>query len=117
MAQDFVRPASSTWDEIANSSGSVEEMRERMKAKLAADGFIQRERGYEVGSDTLTDAAKNAAPAFVPSADAAPSTPRRETCIRVVFPGGNDQYEICGVSEEELDEKERRIRAMYARKP
>jgi hypothetical protein len=63
MSQDFVRPASPAWDKIADESTNVEELRERMKAKLVADGFVVRERGYEIGSDVLTHEAENAAPA------------------------------------------------------
>jgi hypothetical protein len=91
-------------------------MREKMKSKLAADGFITRERGYEIGSDTLTDAAKAAAPAASLASPDAPSTPRRETAYRVTYPGGNDRIELCGVSEEELDAREQAIRAAYTRK-
>jgi hypothetical protein len=35
------------------------------------------------------------------------------THIRFVYPSGNDRYEITGASEEELDEKQRRIEALY----
>jgi len=34
-------------------------------------------------------------------------------CFRVLYPHGNDRYEIYGVSEEELDRKEKHLRAMY----
>jgi hypothetical protein len=114
-ATDFTRSASSALTASIEGASSAEEIRELCKSQLVADGVLDRERGNGYG-DTLTKEAENAVPAFTPSDTAVPSAPRRETCIRVIFPGGNDQYEICGVSEEELDAKEAKIRAMYARK-
>jgi hypothetical protein len=36
-----------------------------------------------------------------------------QTHIRVVYPSGNNRFEVYGASEAELDEKERQIRAMF----
>jgi hypothetical protein len=111
MSQDFVRPASPAWTALVENSSSVEEMREAMKAKLAADGFILRERGYEVGSDTLTREAEDAAFAASPASPDAP--PLRDTCIRVLYLRGNSRFEIVGPSEENLDDQEAKLRALY----
>jgi hypothetical protein len=115
MSENFTRPASAALIASIENSSSTEEIRELCKSKLVADGIIERERGNGYG-DTLTKEAESTTPAFLPSADAALSTPRHETCWRAVYPGGNDRYEICGVSEAELDARETRIRAMNARK-
>jgi hypothetical protein len=115
MPESFVRPASPAWTVLVENSSSVEEMREKMKAKLAADGFVLRQRGYEIGSDVLTNDAIAAVSAVVPSEAGVPSE-RRETCVRNIYPGSNDHYTIFGASEAELDSKEQAIRAMYSGK-
>ena len=100
-ATDFTSPPSEKWNEIVNSSETVEEMRERMLAFQVASGLISRERGNGYGNQ-LTKEAENAVPAFVPSEAAAPSE-RRETFLQVVYPGGNSRFEVAAVSQEELD--------------
>jgi hypothetical protein len=45
-------------------------MRERMKAKLVADGFIEVERGYEYGG-TITHEAEMATPSPAPESPSA----------------------------------------------
>ena len=117
MSEDFTRPGSPAWTALVENSSSVEEMREKMKSKLAADGFIQRERGYEIGSDTLTREAENAVPANSSgvSAAAAPSE-RRETFLQVVYPGGNSRFEVAAVSQEELDARVAQVYAMFGGK-
>jgi len=39
-----------------------------------------------------------------------------DTCIRVVYPGGNTRCEIYGTSEEALDAQETKLRAMFGQR-
>lgn len=42
-----------------------------------------------------------------------PADPAQDTCMRVIFPRGNNRVELYASSEEELDQKERQIRALF----
>jgi hypothetical protein len=120
-AQDFTRSASSALTESIANSSSAEEIRELCKSALVKDGVIVRERGSGY-DDVLTKEAENAVPANPSSAPAAAASSTtgavsyRDVAFRVIYPGGNDRYELAGASEEELDLKEAKIRAMYAGK-
>jgi hypothetical protein len=47
-------------------------------------------------------------------ATAAPSSPIVEpTCVRVIYPHSNSRFELVGISEEDLDRQEQKIRALY----
>jgi hypothetical protein len=112
-ATDFTSPPSEKWREIVEGSSSVEEMRSRMKKFQAANGIIEIERGFEYGGK-LTKEAEDAVSAAVPSEAAAPSQ-RRDTCIRVLYLGGDSKFEIVGPDENSLDMQEEKLRALYRR--
>ena len=66
--------------------------------------------------DVLEACRKFVAPAAEPepsTALPAPSAPAQANCIRVIYPSGNARFEIYGVSEDDLDAQEKRIREMY----
>ena len=44
-----------------------------------------------------------------------PVDPAQETCTRVVYPHGNDRYQIYGASEAILDQKESALRRMFSK--
>jgi hypothetical protein len=115
MPENFVRPGDAEWDRIAAEATNVEQLREAMKQRLQKDGFIQRKIGWEIGEDTLNPEAEQAVSAVVPSEAGVPSE-RRETFFKVIYPGGNDRYQIFGASEQEVAAKEQAIRAMYSGK-
>ena len=58
-----------------------------------------------------SSAASAPAPAKVQSASS--NSADANKCWRVIYPHGNDRYELNGATEEELDQKEAAIRAMY----
>jgi hypothetical protein len=52
-----------------------------------------------------------ATPAVQTLSEARPA--QEPTCFRVVYPHGNNRFEIYGTSEAQLDAQERQIRAMF----
>lgn len=49
-----------------------------------------------------------------PAVASLPATPAQRSHYRVAYPSGNMRVELYGVSEQDLDEQERRIKALYA---
>jgi len=108
MSNEFLRPSAAV-DKIVNDSTDFENMRERMKVELEKQGVLVRnplDGGFGV---QLNPGYRPAEPAPVPE----PEAPRAQNCVRVVYPKGNDRYEIFGASEQELDLKEAQIRSLY----
>jgi hypothetical protein len=97
MAKDFTVPSNPASEKIVREAISFTEMLERLKASQG--------RGDVAGAPAP---APEPAAAVALSAD---SSQRR--AYRVVYPSGNNRFEIYGVSEADLDEQEKRIRAMY----
>ena len=99
-----------TIDKIVTESaaGGFEAMREALLQHLAKSGTIQRETGCTFGVRLLQPQTPE------PSQDASvPAGPVAPTCVRVIYPNGNDRFQIFGNSENELDAKEENIRKMY----
>lgn len=105
---EFMRPPAGLEAEIA-ACNSPEMIREIVKRSLAKAGVISRESSGEYGVQYLGQPAPATEVALPAASEPAP----RATCVRVIYPGGNDRYEIFGVSEADLDLKEQRIRAAY----
>jgi hypothetical protein len=109
MAQDFVRPNNPGLTKIVEESldgtyGSYDAMRDGLKAALGIKTTVDPTReDFGYGADPT-------APQFAPQIAASGAQP---TCVRVLYPGGNDRFEITGMSEAELDLKESALRAMY----
>lgn len=110
MSNEFLRP-SAAMDKIANESVSFEDMREYMKVELEKQGIITRNvrEDGNYGAQ-LNPGYRSAEPAPESSM---PEAPARETCVRRIYPHGNDTFTIFGASEQELDSKEKTIREMY----
>jgi len=109
MTKDFTIPSNPKLDAAISESNSVEDMRERMKSVMESSGVIYRERGHDFGAQV--------APGYRP-VESTPEVPlpvaqAQENCVRVIYPHGNDRFEIYAASEQELDEKEAAIRASY----
>jgi hypothetical protein len=77
-------------DKIVTDSTNFEEMRARMKAEIAGQPIVE------------------------PAPEAPAPAATVNTChthSRIIYPHGNDRFELTGFSDAELDDKERRIRA------
>jgi hypothetical protein len=61
MSQDGMMKSNPKLDHAVNSSETFEDMRERLKAALAGDGIIARERGHEYGAQVLQQPSATAA--------------------------------------------------------
>jgi hypothetical protein len=88
---------------------SHEELRELTLQQLALEGKTVR----VYGDDFNTRA--NVTTFTKPAAVLLPENPAEQTHSRVIYPHGNDRYEIFGASQDELNQKESRIRAAYGR--
>ena len=97
MPQDFVIRSNSTLDKICGTATSVEDMKAQMHAALERSGAIVTDRDGNVTGQL-------AQPAFGRNVG---------RLTRVIYPGGNDRYEIFADTEEGLDAKEATIRAIY----
>jgi hypothetical protein len=96
-------------DKTMNGSyGSYSAMKEELAKSL---GMISPQAAIEnAHADPFGEA--QAAPTSVDPVSA-PSYNGQHTHERVIYPHGNDRYVITGFSEEELAQKEARIRALY----
>ncbi len=103
MTENFVRPPSPTLHEIilkaSRASETISENVAMMKASLRAVTPPPSE------TDRLYGASAPVAPVPAANPDA--------RCSRVLYLHGNDRMEIWGVSEQELDAHESRLRAFY----
>ena len=84
-------------------------LREIMLQTLQKQGVIVRSRDTEFHPELIVPQ-----PSEPPPAVAMPASP--DTCIRVVYPGGNTRCEIYGTSEEALDAQETKLRAMFGQR-
>src|ERR1700749_3682391 len=99
MPQDFVIRSNSTLDKICGSATSVENMKAQMHAALERSGSIVHDRdGNVVGQTAETVLERNVG-----------------RCMRLVYPSGNDRFELYADSEDDLDRKEAALRAMYGK--
>jgi hypothetical protein len=90
-----------------NSCTNASELRDTLIRTLSSQGVLVETRDSNFNSHLqVRQPQSTPAPAV-----ALPANPA--TCVRRIYPHQNDQYEIYGASEAELDEKERQIRAMY----
>jgi hypothetical protein len=92
--------------QAATSSAEVHEL---IKAAMIADGVISADRGFE------TDVTVHRMPVMEQSSDEIMSASRRgtPTHFKVIYPGGNARIEIMGMSDDDLDSQEQKIRQRY----
>ena len=109
MPTDFVLPNDPALERAIASCTSAEEIRELTHRYLQEHGVIQRERGGE----SIVEQAGGRMPQRVASM---PASSGLQTVSRFIYPHLNDRIEIFGGSEQELDEKEKAIRASYGRR-
>ena len=97
-------------DTTTGKDASFEGMRAALRAHLQASGVIaasDRDNG-ELGVRLM--------PVQVPETTAAPAAaqpPANPTHVAVVYPHGNDRFEVFASSQEELDQKVAQIHAMF----
>jgi hypothetical protein len=95
-------------EDAINSCTDPSSLREVAINSMAEAGLIVRTRGDDLNYRVNPDAVERPVP-ILP--DARPA--QEPTCLRVLYLHGNDRLEIYGLSEAELDQKERQLRAMY----
>jgi hypothetical protein len=109
MSQDLtLKNVPKEVQDAINSATTPSDLREMMLQSMAKAGIIVRTQQNEFD---IRRQPESVAPPAVSSLPAARPTP--EPCFRVVYPHGNDRYEIYGATEEELNQKEAALRAMY----
>src|SRR6266566_4269607 len=100
---DFMRSNSkieqAVIDATTGQDAGYEHMRSALRNALQADGVIVRDRYSEFGVHVVR-------PSETPKVAALPANPAMDTYMRVVYPAGNNRFEIYGASEAELDAKE-----------
>jgi hypothetical protein len=96
-------------EDAINSCTDPLSLRQVALNSMAEAGIIVRARGNDLDYRLNADVIERQSAPFVPVAGPA----QEPTCFRVVYPHRNDRYEIYGVSEQELDEKEKHLRAIY----
>jgi hypothetical protein len=112
MAEDFTSKfRNPELEAVISRAQTSSELRELMLQELARQGQIVRTHDDEFDI-------RRGPRAGEPEAHPAPSLPAarptaQPTCYRVIYPHGNDRYELSGATEQELDQKEARIRAMF----
>jgi hypothetical protein len=111
MSENFTNPSSRQIDELFRNCRNVEDVRELAKRGLENSGVISRSRD---GETILNDTPGAPPPFSPPSTASAPQNVGRFS--RVIYPHGNDRYELFGDSVGELDVKEARIRRLYGQK-
>jgi hypothetical protein len=100
MSLDGFMPKNAAFDKIANEATNPEALREAMKAELARQGIIARERGHEYGATVLHQ------PSAAAASDLALSDGRFSRIIYV----GNTGLNLTAASGEELDRLEESVR-------
>jgi hypothetical protein len=111
MSQNYIRPTTPSLEKIVNDSLSKDSdigaAFERMKAELRDSlGMISPQAAVELADQGIV--LPVAQPAVMPESSSAP-----QNCTRVVYPHGNDRFEIYAATDEELDRKEAALRALY----
>jgi hypothetical protein len=99
-------------DATTGKDAGYENMKMALRHALQNEGIIVRNPDAEIDV-RLNPAYQQQHPQ--PTAPPQPAAPLALTCYRVIYPRGNDRYEIHGVSEEEIDQKEAAIRAALGR--
>ena len=97
-------------DQAVNACVDPNELRRILKEGLAKEGVILPQPDGELGAARNPDYVDASAPAPIVQQ---PTDPSQHKCIRVVYPYQNARVEISGMTEQQLDEIERRVRASF----
>jgi len=96
-------------EDAINSCTDPSSLRQVALNAMADAGIIVRHHGddlnYRLNPDAVERPAASSLPVARPAAE--------PTVYRIIYPHGNDRYEISGTSEQELDQKEARIRSVF----
>lgn len=97
-------------DRIVSQCTDPNELRRLVRENLTKNGIVlpspEGELGLTRNPNYVGDF--SAAPVAEPPVD-----PSQHKCLRVIYPSGNARIEISGMSEQELDEIEKRVRASF----
>jgi len=88
-------------------------MSEFPKSNAAFDKKINESRDVLDVLEACRTFVAPAQPEPAPASPAASAPPAPANYIRVIYPSGNARFELYGVSEDDLDTQEQRIREMY----
>jgi hypothetical protein len=106
MSENYIGSSNRQTDELYRNCRTAEDVREVARQQLEAQGIISRDRGGDV--------VVNSGEPLIRPVTAVPVPARNiGKFSRVIYPGGNDRYELFGDSEQELDTKEARLRSAY----
>jgi hypothetical protein len=94
-------------DEAVSTAVTHEQLRENLINGMVAEGCVIQTRDSDHNRKLII---RQTEPQPTPAV-ALPATPA--TCVRTIYPAGNNRFEIYGTSEAELDEKERQIRSLF----
>jgi hypothetical protein len=106
MSESAFLKSNAAIDKAVNESTSVEEIRERVLATLAAQGTIVRDRTDQYGTRMIAQT-ESPAPQSVESGQVRED----HKCVRVIYPHNNARIVLTGLTESELDALEAKIRA------
>ena len=95
-------------EDALSTATTNDELRQTLINTLISQGQVVHLRDSEYNNHLIMGQPSEPQPAVVMSANRPP-----DTCIRVVYPGGNTRCEIYGTSEEALDAQETKLRAMF----
>jgi len=110
MSNEFLQPKNPRALEVALSTvQTASELRLAMLNALQREGTCIPMTEAEINPYRVQDEPSDARPAVPLSSFPA----LRNAYIRVIYPRGNDRFEIYGATEEEVNDKEARLRAIY----
>ena len=109
---DFLK-SNKALDDAIRGATTVEEIREVTLAALATQGVVVRNKQDQYDVRVVPQAP--APPAPLPALADNAMWKDSETFMRVLYLRGNSRFEIFGPSEQDLDQQEANLRALYER--
>ena len=112
MAEDFTSNIRNCeLESVISRAHTSAELRESMLQELTRQGQIVRTREDEFD---IRRGPRAGAPEAQPAPSLSVARPQSPTCFRVIYPSGNNRFELYGASEAELDLREQQIKAMFS---
>jgi hypothetical protein len=109
----FMKSPGENFDKAMREATSSSDLREEMDRLLARQGVITRGQS---GVFDSTSAAERSTQPSSPDAATFSAPAGMARCYRVIYPSGNNRFELYGNTEQELDDQETKTRATYPTK-